>query len=586
MKSFIILLTAVWSAVSGSVYKIIRKQKWALYAIIIFGLVSLSGCFLHYYKVDRANKTDAATLEKLITGGKYFILHANDQSFALTQVKMNNENLEGEVDILPDEHTKYLHPMNGYPNRFYKIDNGIVLYEVHLYSRESTSNKSHFSLPVKDIYQLDVYELDKTATKKSKVVSTIGLSLTAAGIIAIIVAASVAHDEPATSSNTGTLNLGCSPQVYNLNGSNSELAGILYSGAIFAPLQRTDYMPLSGIDPINDKFHLQLCGGSNEELMIHETKLLQVTHEKDNKVLLNHDGKLMVYRRPVNPEKASIGEHQNARKELSAIDESYYSFTNRLPGQNTSDVILDFKKPAGAHTGKLVLRAKNSAWAVYLFKKFKSLYGDSYPALVQQKDKVSREKLLQCELDQSLPLSVSVKDGTNWKFIDYFFTPGNEVPRDMIMEINLTDFKHTNHIQIKLETAYMFWDLDYAGMDFSENLSCTTTYLPAYNVAKFDSNAQLNKIELNGKDIHLAATEHLNIDFAVKSSAGPNLINSYFLVGSGYYHDNTRFEGKPQLSKLATFSQKGAFDKFSRQTFDQMLSLINNNAANGIAAKN
>jgi len=42
-----------------------------------------------------------------------------------------------------------------------------------------------------------------------------------------------------------------------------------------------------------------------------------------------------------------------------------------------------------------------------------------------------------------------MKQGDRWKYIDYFATPGNTAERDMIMEINLADFKNENHIQLR-----------------------------------------------------------------------------------------------------------------------------------------
>ena len=76
------------------------------------------------------------------------------------------------------------------------------------------------------------------------------------------------------------------------------------------------------------------------------------------------------------------------------------------------------------------------------------------------------------------------------------------------------------------------------------------------------------------------------MEFAVSPATDKGLANSYFLVGTGYYHDLTKYEGKRQLFELATFSQKGAFDKFSRKTFDDALSIIKNNSVNNVASRN
>ncbi|MEJ7586725.1 MAG: hypothetical protein WKI04_04095 [Ferruginibacter sp.] len=585
MKSFIGRFNSGWKIACVAVSKFRWRQTGCVYALALFTSTALDSCFSHFYKTNSIARTDTSSVHQLLARGKYFILHANNANFALINPKMNSGNLEGEAYKLAPEHLLYLDPRKTFANRYAKKNEAFVLNEVHLYTRDSISYESHVSLPVKDFYKFDVYSLDEKTTRNSKVKSAIGLAGITAGVIgAVAIIAAVDNDFGETNPGGEGLSLGCSPMVYTVGENKTELAGILCSGAIFAPLQRTDYVPLPGIEPVNNTFNLQIRVGQNETLFLEDTKLLQVTHDKNDKVLLNQNGKVVVFRHPVPPEAAFIDEKQDVLKEVSGMDANYYSFTNRPRNSNTSDVILNFKKPAGVQSGKLVIRAKNSAWAAYLFRRFKSFYGDHYPNLVQQKDNAERKKLLQCELDQSLPLSVSLKVGDSWKLIDYFHTPGYQVARDMIMEIDLADFTSKDEIQIKLETTFMFWELDYAGMDFSGSLPFESTFIAASRISKSGVSPAVG-LNPSNQYRHLSGDDHLNVDFIVKPAGNEKLTSSFFLMGNGYYHDNTRFAGKPQLSKLAAFSQKGAFDKFSRQTFEEWSS-PKNNPANSLSIKN
>lgn len=155
----------------------------------------------------------------------------------------------------------------------------------------------------------------------------------------------------------------------------------------------------------------------------------------------------------------------------------------------------------------------------------------------------------------------------------------------MAMEINLDGCKNEDHIQVKLETTYMFWDLDYAGMDFSENSPYESSYIAPASISK-SGGLPVKAPDLANQDIRLTDKEQLDLDFAVKPAGKENLVNSYFLVGNGYYHDITRYPGKARLDRLAMFSKKGGFDKFSRETFDELVSLINLKPAGSLAAKN
>jgi len=570
------------------IFSIVRVFKKWRYALLITAMLGLNSCFQHYYKTNTTREPDNASIQKLVNENKYFILHSNNQHMSLRNAGVKNDNLEADVDYLPDEHTKFLNPKKEAGNRFSVSNKETVLYEVHLYTKDSIGSNAHIVFPLKDFYRMDVYELDKSPTNKSKITSIVGLTLITAGVIGIIIG--IAETNKAidninigSGSGSGSSSSYCSPQLYKVNGTRPELTGILFSGAIFAPLQRTDFVPLAESIAGNDTQHLQIRSGANETLHLQQTTILQVTHNKGDKVLLDGFGKVQVYKNPVTPEKAYTTENEDLKKVVTTADENYYAFTNAAPGNNNSDIILAFNKPAGADAGKLVVSARNSAWALYVFKKYKSLYGEYYPTILAQKDKADPEKLMQCELDQSLPLRVSVKVGNDWKPAGYFLTPGNSVTREMIMNVDLAGCKNETHVEIKLETAYMFWELDYAGMDFSKNLPYQTSDNRPLAIVKKNGPSQIS--ESVQDNITLTDQDVLSIDYIAKKPADDNLTTSLFLAGTGYYHDNSRFEGRARLETLSLFSHKGGFDTFSRQTFDELMTTIRHQSAKEATVK-
>jgi hypothetical protein len=519
-------------------------------------------------------------------------MHVNNKTYSLINVKAGNGMVEGDLDSLAPEHSKHLHPFAPAHNKFKASDKDQVLYEVHFYTNTSEAYSSHINIPLKNLSRVDVYDLDKEPTNKSKILSIVGITLATAGIVTVIIAASQAshaYDNTVSNINTSTSSgdLGtCSPQVYTMDNNKSELEGTLYSGAIYSSLERTDYLPLTNVHEGTDKLSMVVRGERNEELMVKNINLLQVTHSSSQDVLVDRKGNVLVYEKPVAPEYAFIGNDKDVLEDVSVRDEKYYSFTNAANGESSSDVLLDFKKPRGVSSGKLIIRAKNSLWSFYTFGQFKSLYGDSYNSMVVKKDKADAKKVLQCEIDQYLPLIVSVKQNNSWKTVDYFLTPGNAAPRDLIMEIDLADFENADHLQVRLQTAYMFWDLDYAAMDFSNINSGKTSYLPVSRLVK-TGNA-IDTVDLTKNEepyMKVSSNEQLRLEFNISQHPGNDLKNSYFLVGNGYYHDNTRFEGKPQYKELLRFIGKGAFDKYSREKFEDILTALKDPTDNDLTAK-
>ncbi len=541
------------------------------------------GCFSHFYSTNTANHIDSATLLKLIDAQKYFILHdlSQNKEFALNNIKLTNENLVADTGPLLSEHTFYQYPARPDHNPFPVKYKDVVLYEVHLYSQYPRNDSLHVNIPLKDFNRIDVYELDRKSTNRSMVGSIVGITLTTAGVVAAIVGISEAGKSttytPITTTYTGG-SASCSPQVYIADHNQAELQGTLYSGAIAASLERTDYMPLSTAQHVGDKVRLIIKGKDEEDIMLNRVQLMQVTHKEGEHVLIDRKGKILVYNNPVKPGLALISPKQDVRSEIIARDGKYYSFTNLAGGGYSSDILLNFRKPRNSTVGKLIVNAKNSSWSYYLFNQFKSLYGDYYPSLIQKKDKADPAQVMRCELDQYLPLLVSVKYKEGWKFIDYFPTTGISNSRDLIMNLDLEEFKDSNNIQVRLQTTYMFWDLDYAAMDFSTKDIFQNEVIPASMVSLVNrDNESIHAEAGQNSNIVVKGPQRLDIEFDIHSSPASGMKNSYFLICNGYYHDNSVFEGGARFGELSRFSGKGAFDKYSREKFDFLLNGMREN---------
>jgi hypothetical protein len=520
---------------------------------------------------------------KLIEGQKYFILHdlTHNRQYALIHVRISKENLIAEKAQLPEEHELYEHPAKTDHNVFIAKNEEFVLYEVHLYSQNTGTDSLHINIPLKDFGRIDVYGLDKKNTTRSTVSSIVGITLTTSAIIAVIVAASVSSTPTPAPTYTGG-GESCSPLVFIADHNHAELQGTLYSGAIAASLVRTDYLPLTPRELTGNKIQLTIMGKDEEDIIVNNVQLIQVTHKANDHVLIDRKGNALVYNNPVRPVQASIGTEQDQRSEISARDGKYYSFTNHTGEGNSSDILLSFSKPRQSTSGKLIINAKNSAWSYYLFNQFKSLYGNYYPDLIVKKDKADPAQVLKCELDQYLPMLVSVKYKGEWKFIDYFPAAGISNCRDLIMNINLEEFKDSSNVQVRLQTTYMFWDLDYAVMDFSSNNICHSEFIPASFISLVNRDNEHIHSEEPGKDSNIVVKGPLRLDleFNIHPSTEIEMKNSYFLAGNGYYHDNSRFVGEANIGELGRFSGKGAFDKYSREKFKFLLHTMQENENN------
>jgi hypothetical protein len=139
----------------------------------------------------------------------------------------------------------------------------------------------------------------------------------------------------------------------------------------------------------------------------------------------------------------------------------------------------------------------------------------------------------------------------------------------MIMQIDTKNISGKT-IEIKLETAYRFWDLDFAGMDYSNNENIITTVIEPEQVIKSDSTDQKQSL-LNGdaQYVHLVNNEYVSFKYAVSQPSGDSEA-SWFLVSGGYYHSLDHITGKPNYNELYKFKKPGYFDEFSRAKYKEV----------------
>jgi len=556
----------------------ISPKKIKDYFLAFALLFSIAGCH-NFYMASPINKNydEAKAIDSLKKQNKYFILRNGDRVFHMQDISISDDNktLNTTLEKVSPDQQMYIYKDRNEKMIYKKNDSDDlkVFNEAHIFIAPDTAiTTGAYTLQLNDIKKIELITKDKAKSTSSHVVG--GIVIIAASALLVVGAAALLTPAAPVFTSPDVPASFCSPQAYTVINNKSELNGTLCSGAIYASLKRTDYLPVNKIDPNSDKLNLIVRGEKNEELMLKNFQLMQVTHDFQQKILVDKNGQVLAYGNPIAPEHAFIGQGVDVLNDINAADEKYYSFTNEAESDG-SYVVLDFKKPLSASSGKLIIRGKNSNWAYYVFNEFKKLYGNYYQSFLLKKDKENPSRVLQCEIDQSLPLLVSVNDGKGWKIVDYFFTSGNATSRDMIMKLDLNDFKNKNRIQIKLQTVYRFWDLDYAAMDFSNDQPVSVSYIMPTEFYKSGNVSQPVQFSENDTScLPVRGNEQLHITFKVNGNAA-GTDNTYFLEGDGYYHDNTVFKGKPQLTELRKCSGKGAFDKFSRRKFDETLAAFN-----------
>jgi hypothetical protein len=537
-------------------FKILRSpvlsRPIACFLIFSFTL-TINGCY--YFKVNRSAGKTSGTISKMQEEKKFIILHLDDKVWHFQDIIVNEESVEGTISVLND-HDRYLTVNPEIANRYKKggkSDQKYVLNEVHIYvSGFAESGPGKISVPTNEIQKIEIYDKASGATTASWLLSSIGVGMGASALLLVIV----------------LLTKSSCPFVYANNGNDFIFSGEIFSGATQPGLERDDYLYLPSIASAEGDYRLKLTNEVHEIQSVNFAELLVVDHSADLSVLIDKYGIVRTFSNPLKPVYAVNRSGKNILSVIGSKDTLNYSGdVNGNDKSGIENIILKFPKPQNCDSAKLVIRAKNSFWLDVLFTRFHKLFGGKYDQFASKQETAPGEELKKFLIDQNIPLSVFIEKDGEWQFKDYFNIAGPMALRDDILPIDL-DGIHSDTIKIKLETGYLFWELDYAGIDFSRDESVNIATLSANNA---DTNCGTDAKDLiNSIDNKYLVLKNIGDEALLTFYHQPywDMKKSVFLHTSGYYKILREQKGPAKRKELLTFRNPNRFPQFSKEMYD------------------
>ncbi len=538
----------------------IRKYGPEISIFLLFAFVNLViGCS-SYFKVN-TSATTAPLSAQIKNKSKYFIVHEGTNAWHLKSVSLNEEKKEinGAIEFLPVNHQNYerIDPKltyHKYKPRFIGSDPTI---EVHLYiSDYVVGQDSLVSIPLSVIQKIEIYDKAIGQTVTSHVIGTLGV------IAAVIVVIGVIT----------ILTKSSCPFAYVNDGHSFTFTGELFGGAIYSSLERDDYMPLPCCKLTKGDYQVKISNELLERQYTNLVELIVVEHPDHTQLLLDKAGTIQTISNAVSPSHALSEKNNDYAQSIASRDSSSCVFNDEnVSNKDLSNLILSFKKPANAKTGKLIINAKNSFWLDYIYGKFNEQFGTYFNEFSENQKKVPMQKINQWTLDQGIPLSVYVQNESGWKFVDYFNVIGPLASRDMVMSLDLSDTKG-EEVKIKLECGFMFWELDYAAMDFSENIPVKISQVTA-SIALDENGNDVSCLIASSDDKYLIQPEVGNeviLDYSIPAP-DQNHRQSIFLHSRGYYEYIRDYRTEPNFLYLSSFRKKGSFAKFSKEHYTEFV---------------
>lgn len=527
-----------------------------------------------YYKVTQV-KSIASIESQIEQNSRYFILHHGEKVWHMTNIVLDGdrEELSGNLEQLPEYHKSYLTTDTSKTNRIRSGGNRLgqtaeetyhqqkfhsPTYEVHFYiSQYMERQDGGIMIPLEAISSIEMYDSDTEQNAVANFGTAVG-AVAAVVVIILVVAA---------------LTKSSCPFVYVHDGITRHFVGEMFGGAIYPSLERDDYMPLPGFAPVEGEFRVEIANELLERQYTNLAELMVVEHPDSVRVLFDKNGKLQTLSDPKTPALVMAENGVEYTALVCSKDSSAYLFNDdNLSGKEVNSLTMTFEKPLLSTEAKLVINAKNSYWLDYIYGKFNEKFGTWYNTFSENQKSVPSDRIYQWMLDQGIPLSIYIETSEGWEFVDYFQVVGPLASREMVMPLDLSDVSG-DKVRVKLECGFMFWEIDYAAIDFSSNIPLSISHVAASSA--IDENGQEVSSSLLAVDTNYLvqpdAGNHVNIIYPYQKPVGEQ-IQSVFLHSRGYYEYIRYYKNIPDYLTLMSFKQAGAFPKFSKREYNAFIS--------------
>ena len=522
---------------------------------IFFSLATLSLVYSCSYFTVRNVPFDtenvSGKIQEFNTTEKYVVLHSGDFPWHLKDVVINEDEqvISGVVEPLNEEHiyrkAREDKRVHGYQPKKTKPFN-----EIHFYlkSDKSFANNSSIEIPLTEIERISVNDKNTGKAVANVILTGIGVL-----VVALLLYAA--------------LKSSC-PFVYIKNGEEYDFVGELYPGIITANMQQDDYLQLPNMMAQDGQYVLKVANQLKEIQYTDQLQLIVANHSKNMEVLMDIYGNVQTFTTVEPPKQVILDDGSTNRAPALQKDGVNYTFNTEITSPDaTRSVLFEFDRPENIENAKLYLSVKNSAWLDYIFGKFNEQFGSYYNTHQHERQKMKGHRIRKWVDKQNIPLSIYLKKGENWELVENINTVGPLANRNIAVPLEAADLE-SDKLQIKLETGFMFWEVDFVGINYSPNETIDLHYVSPEKAT-----------DHYGTDV-TALLRDADQTYLKQPNIGDEVVVSFpsitqeedskqtiFLKNRGYYNYIRDYQGEPDFVRLQKFREESAFTRFSEDYY-------------------
>ncbi|WP_055562420.1 hypothetical protein [Hymenobacter sp. AT01-02] len=111
-------------------------------------------------------------------------------------------------------------------------------------------------------------------------------------------------------------------------------------------------------------------------------------------------------------------------------------------------------------------------------------------------------------------MRVSIETTQGWQLVEQIQTVGPLASRDLVVPFTVPGTTSSGPIRLKLETGFMFWEVDYAAVDFSADAPVHIEKLTPHSAR--DEQGRDQRTALATTDSHYLAQTHPGTEVALR----------------------------------------------------------------------
>lgn len=431
--------------------------------------------------------------------------------------------------------------------------------EMHLYLNESfvitPDSTGLMTVPFDKITHVEIQDMDLAKT----VLYSMGGMVGCVGIFFV-----------------GLLLTSC-PFVYDYDGENYQFAGEIYSGSVYPPLERDDYLVMPHLQETAGVYKLKITNEVREIQHTNLMELIAIDHPDNSRVLFDKYGNMRTIQNANPPVSAFSNEKYDILNLIAKGDEELFISESPLGGAALLDsIVLTFNKPLEATNAKLLMKGRNSLWLDHVYGALAQQIGNRYEAWQSKQADRSRDDLINTSLEQGLPISVYIGDGSGWIFADYFNIAGPMALKEDVLNLDLSSIEG-DLVKIKLTYGHLFWEIDQLAMDFSPDIPFARKSLEILHAVSQRGNDVSMELGQDDDQYYVQSEigDHAELVFQ-SEPLSENHVRTFILHSKGHYKVLREGENNPNLVELRKYQKPGGLMEFSR---DHMIALQQSIAA-------